>query len=192
MQLSTAPETMLSVEDYLATEERSEVKHEYLGGVVYAMAGASEAHNIIASNLIGMLHRRLRGKGCQVFGSDMKVRLNPLDNDTYFYYPDAMIACDPADAGHGWRERPAVLFEIISEETRRVDEREKRVVYLQLPSLQNYVRIEQNQSQVTVESRSESGWRAEKLPALDATVTLPTLRLELPLAELYERLTFQR
>ena len=125
----------ITVEEYLAEEALSEVRHEYLGGVVYAMAGASEPHNRIATRLLSMLDVRLRGKPCEPFGPDMKVRLRPLDS-TYFYYPDAMVACDPTDSGHGWRERPAALFEIISEETRRVDEREKRVPYLQLPSLQ--------------------------------------------------------
>ncbi len=179
----------ISEEEYLAAEVLAEVKHEYLGGAVYAMAGASEAHNIIAMNLYGVLHRQLRGKPCQPFGSDMKVRLRPLDA-TYFYYPDAMIACDPTDVGHGWRERPAALFEIISEETRRVDEREKRVPYLQLPSLTAYVRIEQDRAEVLVDRRTADGWQTERLCGAEAVVRLPELGVELPLADLYERVTF--
>ena len=179
----------ITVEEYLADELLSEVKREYLGGVVYAMAGASEAHNIIAMNLYAALHAALRGKSCQAFGSDMKVRLSPLDT-TYFYYPDAMIACDPMDCGHGWRERPAALFEIISEENRRVDEREKRVPYLQLPSLQYYLRIEQARAEVVVDRRTPEGWKSERLSGLDAVAWLEALGIELPLAELYERVTF--
>lgn len=121
----------------------------------------------------------------------MKVRLNPL-GDTYFYYPDAMIARDPTDAGRGWRERPAAMFEIISEETRRIDEREKRVVYLQLPSLQHYIRIEQSNPEVVLERRGENGWQTERFSGLGAVVTLPTVGIDLPLAELYERLTFPK
>ena len=179
----------ISEEEYLADELLSEVKREYLGGVVYAMAGASEAHNRIATKLLGMLDARLRGKPCEPFGSDMKVRLRPLDS-TYFYYPDAMVACDPTDSGHGWRERPAGLFEIISEETRRVDEREKRVPYLQLPSLQAYVRIEQDRPEVVVDRRTPEGWKSERVSGLDAVVRLPELGIELPLAELFERVKF--
>lgn len=179
----------ITFEDYLASEALADVKHEYLGGVIYAMAGASEAHNIIAMNLYVGLGNRLRGRPCQPFGSDMKVRLRPLD-ETYFYYPDAMIACDPTDTGHGWRERPAALFEIISEETRRIDEREKRIPYMQLPSLQAYVRIEQDRPEVVVEWRTPEGWRSERLRGLDAVVRLPALEIELPLAELYERVSF--
>ena len=179
----------ITVEEYLADEALSDVKHEYLGGVVYAMAGASEAHNRIATKLLSMLDARLRGKPCEPFGSDMKVRLHPLDS-TYFYYPDAMVACDPTDSGHGWRERPTALFEIISEDTRRVDEREKRVPYLQIPSLQAYVRIEQDRPEVVVDRRAPEGWKSERVNGLDGVVRLPELGIELPLAELFERVKF--
>ncbi len=119
----------------------------------------------------------------------MKVRLNPL-GDTYFYYPDAMVACDPTDAGRNWRERPAALFEIISEKTRRIDEREKRLTYLQLPSLEAYVRLEQTRAEVVMDLRTESGWTPQILPGLDAVLKLPSLGLELPLAEIYEGVEF--
>jgi len=180
---------LVAVEDYLKGELHSESKHEYLGGVVYAMAGASEEHNVIAANLLGMLHARLRGKPCQPFGSDMKVRLQTL-GDTSFYYPDAMVACDPADSGHGWRERPSVLFEIISEETRRLDEREKRFAYLAIPGLAAYARIEQGSAEVVVERRDGGEWKSEKHTGLDAILLLPDIGVSLPLAELYERLQF--
>jgi Uma2 family endonuclease len=180
---------LVTVEEYLEGELRSETKHEYLGGLVYAMAGASEEHNVIAANLLGMLHAQLRGKPCQPFGSDMKVRLHTL-GDTYFYYPDAMVACDPADSGHGWREHPAVLFEILSDDTRRLDEREKRFAYLQIPHLQAYVRIEQTSPEAIVERRISGAWQSEKLTGLDAIIALPEIGIRLPLAELYERLRF--
>ncbi len=108
----------------------------------------------------------------------------------YFYYPDAMIACNPADVGHGWREQPAALFEIVSESTRQVDEREKRSTYLQLPSLEAYVRIEQGRPEAVVELRTLEGWKRERVFGLDGIIRLPTLEIELPLAELYERVIF--
>jgi Uma2 family endonuclease len=180
---------LIAVEEYLEGELRSETKHEYLGGVVYAMAGASEAHNIIAANLAGMLYAQLRGKPCRPFGSDMKVRLRTL-GDTYFYYPDAMVACDPSDSGHGWRERPAVLFEILSEDTRRLDEREKRFAYLPIPSLLAYVRIEQAHPEAVVERRTSADWKSEKFTGLEAILVLPEIGVRLPLAELYENVRF--
>ena len=179
---------VVSVEEFLAGEWRSERKQDYLGGALYTIPDASGAHNVIAVNLIGLLHPQLRGKPCQQFGSDMKVRLQNL-GDTYFYYPDAMVACDPTDSGHGWRDRPTVLFEIISDETRRVDEREKRFVYLQIPSLQAYVRIEQSSPEAVVERRTNA-WHGEKYTGLDAVLELPEIGVRLALAELFERLTF--
>ena len=192
MQVATLCESYITVEEYLAKEELSQVKHEYLGGAVYAMPGASGAHNVISVNLISMLHQRLRGRRCQPFGSDMKLRLQPQsDGHVYFYYPDAMIVCDPADSREeGWREKPAALFEIIFGSTRHIDTREKRLAYLQIPSLQAYVRIEQKRSEAIVERRTAEGWKMEQIVGLEATVRLPFLEIELPLAELYERIEF--
>jgi Uma2 family endonuclease len=101
-----------------------------------------------------------------------------------------MVACDPADSGHGWRERPAVLFEIVSEDTRRTDEREKRMAYRQLETLQAYVRLEQSRPELVVESRANDGWRTERFTGLDALVQLAEPALTLRLAEVYERLKF--
>lgn len=181
----------VTVEEYLANEELSEIKHEYLGGVVYAMSGAAEPHIIIEANLNGMLYSRLRGKRCRPFGPSMQVLLHPQPSGRAdYYYPDAMIACDPTDPGHGWRERPVALFEITSESTRQIDKREKRAAYLQLSSLEAYVRIEQSRPEAVVEHRTLEGWRLERAIGLEAVIRLPSIGIELPLAELYERIEF--
>lgn len=194
MSTATAevPETRMSVQEYRLTEAASAVKREYLAGFVYEMAGASEAHNTIATNLTGLLYNQLRGRSCQTFGSDMQVRLQQPGGE-YFYYPDAMIACDPTDVGHGWRERPAALFEIVSDSTRCTDEREKRLAYLGLGSLVAYVRIEQDRPAVSIERRAENGgWEIAEFRGLDAVARLSGSlgMIALPLADLYERVTF--
>jgi len=176
----------LSVEEFLAAETGYKVKHEYLGGMIYAMAGASLPHNTIGANLAGILYACLRGRRCQPFGSDMKARLS-LGSNTYFYYPDAMIVCGQAGLGTSWCERPSVIFEIISESTRSIDEREKRIAYLSLPSLDAYVRIEQDRLEVTIEHRDPAGWRREVLGEGDM-IRLATVEVEFPVAALYERL----
>ena len=185
-------EGYMTVEEYLAAEEAGDIKHEYLGGVVYAMSGASNAHNVIEVNLNGMLYNQLRGRRCQHFGSSMKVRLQPQPTGRfYFYYPDAMIACDQTDVSeHGWRERPAALFEVMSPSTRHIDTREKRLAYLQLPSLEAYVRIEQKRPEVIVERRLAQSWTLERIVGLQSVIRLPLVGVELPLAELYEGLAF--
>ncbi len=176
----------MSVEEFLEAEPSYDVKHEYLGGVVYAMAGASTPHNEICANLSGILYNRLRGKPCKPFGSDMKVKINVSDS-TYFYYPDAMIVCNRAGMGASWSERPTVIFEILSDSTRRIDEREKRLAYLSIPGLAAYVLIEQNTQRVLIEHRGEAGWNREVVEGLDAVVRLAAVDVEFPLAELYER-----
>ncbi len=191
MSIQTISTGYMTVEEYLASEESSEVRYEYLGGVVYAMSGAAEPPLIIERNLAGMLYLRLRGNRCQPFGSNMKVLLHPQPSGrAYYYYPDAMIACDPTDSGHGWRERPVALFEITSESTRQIDEREKRAAYLQLSSLEAYVRIEQSRPEAVVEQRTLEGWKLERAIGLEAVIRLSSIGIELPLGELYERLEF--
>ena len=177
---------LLTVEEFLAAEPSYEVKHEYLGGMVYAMAGASTPHNTISTNLITAIGSRLRGRQCQAFGSDMKARLS-VSGTAYFYYPDAMIFCGTHGLGPSWCERPSVIFEILSDSTRSIDEREKRMAYLTLPSLDAHVRIEQDRREVVIERRTNEGWQREILVA-DAVVSLPTVAVEFPIAELYERL----
>ena len=193
MSAEVLRQSYLTEEEYLASEPLSEFKREYLGGEVHAMAGAEEAHNYIAMNLCALLHTRLRGRRCEAFGSDMQVRFRPSftpDRLPYHYYPDAMVACDPTDRGHRWRERPSAIFEILSESTRHVDEGEKRLVYFQLPSLEAYVRIEQTRPEAVVEHLTPEGWKRECVLGLEGTIRLPSLEIELPMAELYERVVF--
>src|SRR5436190_9458766 len=128
----------VSVEDYLAGELVSPVKHEYLGGVVYAMAGARNVHNTISVSFISRLHAQLRGHPCQVFNSDTKVRVR-LSTHTRFYYPDAMVVCQPNAAGESFQDNPVVIAEVISDATRRTDEGEKKDAYLTIPTLTAYV-----------------------------------------------------
>ena len=107
----------ITIEDYLAGEQVSDVKHEYLGGTVHAMAGASNRHNTITTNSLGSLYGTLRGKPCQPFNSDTKVRIEFPDH-TRFYYPDTMVVCDSnTDTDHS-QDRPVVIIEVLSDSTR--------------------------------------------------------------------------
>src|SRR5947199_6506077 len=105
--MSTAKKlNLVSVEDYLAGELDSPIKHEYLGGVVYAMAGARNLHNRIATNALGALHARLRGRPCQPFNSDTKIRVR-LPTQTRFYYRDASVVCRPNPDQDSYQDEPA-------------------------------------------------------------------------------------
>ena len=141
------PMPLLSIEEYLAAETDGEVRHEYLGGYLYAMAGARTVHNRVAANFLGILHHQLRGQTCEPFNSDMKVRVQ-LANHTRFYYPDGMVVCSPNGPDDPFQDQPVVIAEVISESTRRTDEGEKREAYLTIPSLQVYLLIETGQPRI--------------------------------------------
>src|SRR5207253_6291531 len=132
---------LISIEDYLAGELVSPVKHEYLGGVVHAMAGARNTHNIIAGNIFAALHARLRGRRCRPFNSDTKIRVR-LPTHVRFYYPDASVVCHSNAQNDSFQDEPVVIFEVLSKATRRIDGGEKKDAYLTIPSLSAYVLLE--------------------------------------------------
>jgi Uma2 family endonuclease len=180
----------ITIEDYLAGEEISGVKHEYLGGTVHAMAGASNLHNAIAGNCFAALHGMLRGKSCQPFNSDTKVRVAFPDH-TRFYYPDAMVVCEPNPAADHFQDRPVVIIEVLSDSTRRADLVEKRDAYLTIPSLKVLIFVEPETPSVTVHrAKPEGGFAVERYSGLAESVPLPEVDASLPLAEVYERVTF--
>jgi Uma2 family endonuclease len=179
----------VSVEDYLAAELVSEVKHEYTGGYVYAMAGARTVHNKLSVAFVSAAHFRLRGRPCQPFNSDMKVRIR-YPTHTRFYYPDGMIVCEPNADGESYQDRPVVIAEVISDDTRRTDENEKRDAYLTIPTLIDYLLIETDVPRVNVYHRTAAGFVTNSYDGLNAVVPLESVGFELPLAELYERVDF--
>src|SRR5262245_57374547 len=110
--------SLISVEDYLAGELNSPVKHEYIGGVVYVTAGARNAHNTIKGNSFAALHMRLRGRPCRAFDADTKIRIRHRGH-TRFYYPDVSVTCRPNSPQESFQDEPAVLVEVLSRSTRR-------------------------------------------------------------------------
>ncbi len=177
---------LTSPADYLAAELQSSVKHEYLGGMVYAMSGASNRHNRIATNITAALLFRLRGRRCQAFNSDTKVRIQ-LPTHTLFYYPDAMVVCQPNPEADSFQDAPTAIVEVLSSRTRRTDEGEKRQAYLTIPSLRLYLLVEQDSAEVVVLRRAEQGFLREVHQGLTAVIAMPELDCELPLEEIYER-----
>jgi Uma2 family endonuclease len=188
--MSTARKlNLISVSDYLAGELISPIKHEYLGGMVYAMAGGRVAHNVIATNVLGSAFSRLRGHKCRPFNSDMKIRVQ-MPTQVRFYYPDASITCRPNPPDESFIDAPATLFEVLSRRTRRIDEGEKKDAYLTIPSLGTYVLIEQDMPLVVAFRRTEHGFVREVYEGLHAVLRLPEVGIELPLAEIYEGVEF--
>jgi Uma2 family endonuclease len=180
---------LISVEEYLAGELVSPMKHEYLGGVVYAMAGARNVHNLIATNALVALGFRLRGRACRPFNSDTKIRIS-LPGQVRFYYPDVSVICRPNPQSDSFQDEPAVLIEVLSAKTRRVDEGEKKDAYLTIASLAVYLLVEQETAAVVAFRRTEQGFVREVYQGLDAVLPLGEIGTDLPLAEVYETVEF--
>jgi Uma2 family endonuclease len=179
-----AKQTTLSYAEYLAYEQNSPVKHEFLYGQAFAMAGASEIHNVIVANLIAVIRPRLRSSNCRVFPSDMKLSIAAADNATY--YPDIMVVCDPTDRDPYVKQQPCLLIEVLSPSTEAIDRREKLLNYQKLPSLQEYVLVSQTEIQVELFRRdSEGGWLTQSL-STGATLHLAAIDFQIPLIEIYE------
>lgn len=169
----------LSTEEYLDGERHSDIRHEFIGGQTYAMVGASNYHNLIATTLIRLLGNHLTGSPCRVFTGDMKVRVGED-----FYYPDLMVCCHLPPGLYYYVTEPLVVVEILSPGTEARDRVEKRLAYQRLPSLDEYVLIAQDKVQGEVYRRIEDGWELERFGERD-TLRLESLDLTLPLTEIY-------
>ena len=174
----------VTVTDYLSGEQDGEVRHEYLYGEVYAMAGASVFHNLITTNLVQSFANAATQSPCRVYGSDMKVRVA----DEIFYYPDVLVVCDePADTY--FETAPCVVVEVVSKSTARKDHFEKRLAYQEVESLQLYLLVDSRKQAVRGYYRTESGWQ-ERVFGAEQAIPVPCLESELTFAELYAKVRF--
>lgn len=174
----------MSVADYLAAEKASQIRHEYLGGLVYAMAGETLRHNQISQNLLFLLRPKTKGGPYRVFISDIRVNFH-LRTDEYFYYPDIVVTCDKRDTHPRFIRYPKLIIEVLSESTERVDKREKFFAYTSIASLEEYVLVAQAAKEATVFRRAD-GWKAAKVSGTKAKLPLKSLKLALPLSAVYE------
>lgn len=173
----------VTIEDYLAGEQTGEVRHEYVAGQLFAMIGASRAHNTIALNIATFFHAHLRGGHCQAFMADMKVRVEKAEA---FYYPDIVVTCEPRDDKALFLSAPSLIVEVLSPATEHIDRREKRLAYQHLKSLEEYVLVAQDTRRVEVYRRSQVGvWEVDSYEG-DESAMLRSLNLKLPLDFIYE------
>lgn len=175
-------EHFLSVDDYLDGETLAGERHEYIAGRVYALAGASQDHEIVAENLFAVILGHLRGQDCRVFKGDMKVRLK-LNLQDLFYYPDIMVVCDPSDREPAYKSRPKVIVEVMTDY--KADHVEKLFAYQQIESLEDYLIIGQEAAKPEAWIyRRKNGWQKEE-GAPQGVVGVDSLGFRTALADLY-------
>lgn len=170
----------LSVQDYLSGERSSEIRHEYVDGVAYAMAGASVNHNQITANILTNLKIQLKGSSCRPFSSDLLVKTG---NERY-RYPDVVVVCNNQFLDDYSTNSPVFIVEVLSKATRQADRQSKRLEYLQLASLQEYMLIEQDSVEVEVFRRSQ-GWQPSYYYWGD-TIELESIKVMISVEDIYE------
>lgn len=180
-----ARELPWSIEEYLALEQTAETRHEYDGGHIWAMSGATDRHNRVAINLTLALAPTAFARGCGFNVSDMRVR---VADDRYFY-PDVVVTCDPDDRDPLVKARPCLVVEILSPSTETRDRGYKLRSYLALPSLQAYVLVDPDARVVEVFSRAADSWSFQVIEE-DGHFDLPCPPARLTLDEVYAGLEF--
>jgi len=183
-----SPHYFFGIEEYLELEQTTDIRHEYFSGEVFAMAGGSKEHNIISGNVYSLLRSQLRGTSCNVFMSDMKLRINLInENKTIFYYPDVIVSCDIQDQDRYFLNYPCLIIEVLSPSTETIDKREKLVNYRNLETLREYVLISQDEVKVEVHRQNEPGnWTIQTLINKDDKLHLDSVGLILEMADIYE------
>ena len=175
---------LVSAEDYLASEVTAEQKHEFENGVVYAMDGGTLQHSRLAVRIGGLLDAQLLGKRCQVFNSDVLVRVE-RGLDVRFYYPDVSIYCGAMPPQERVINDATVIFEVLSESTARIDTGEKRMAYLGLPSIEAYVLVDAAEREVTLWRKLESTWAPEVFTKPEDRITFAAAGCVLSVGDIY-------
>ncbi|WP_347278853.1 Uma2 family endonuclease [Plasticicumulans sp.] len=184
----SVPATRMSLAAFLDWEATQPERHEYVRGEVFAMTGASLNHNRVALNLHGLLRAHLRGSPCEVFASDVQVRVDAADA---VFYPDLVITCSADDRQQQRTLRePVLIVEVLSPSTAGYDLGAKFAHYRRLASLQEYVTIDPDAPLVQVFRRSPDGWTLHAAEAGD-TVGFASIDLCVPIAAVYEDVRFE-
>jgi Uma2 family endonuclease len=172
----------ITVNEWRELERRSKIKHEYMNGQVYAMAGGSLDHSFVAVNVVALLNRALRGRSCRAYNSDAAARLSP----TCFTYPDATVTCDEQDRGQITEIRtPRVIVEVLSDSTEARDRGVKFEYYRACPSVQEYALVSTRRQLVEVYRRTQEGWMLFVYGPGDV-VEFSSIDVQLAVAAIYE------
>lgn len=184
--MATAALTRYSPEEYLAMERGAETRSEYIDGRIVAMAGAQRSHVVIVANLVRELGVRLLETPCDVYPTEMKVKIEAAGR---YVYPDLSVACDPVfdDGTADVLLNPLLIVEVLSDSTESYDRGEKFFHYRRIPSLCEYVLVSQEACQVERYVREGDVWRFTSLDDLDATLALTSVDAEIPLRRIYAK-----
>lgn len=187
--MATAAKQLLTAEQYLAIERAAEFKSEFFAGEMFAMAGASEEHNLVVANVVGELHAQLKGRPYRLYPSDMRVRVSATG---LYTYPDVTVVCGERrfdDEKNDTLLNPTLIVEVLSPTTEAYDRGDKFAHYRRLDSLREYLLIAQDRQRVERYARQADGqqWLLTEFSDPEAVVPLPSIGCELALADVYDK-----
>lgn len=172
----------ITEQEYLDGEKLREIRHEYIDGEIYAMAGGSSNHQLLITRIIQKFANHLEETPCRTFSSDMKVR---ADEGNQFFYPDIVVACEKENDNNYFVNSPRLIVEVLSKSTRKYDKTFKRICYQAIPSLEEYVLIEQDFVEIIVFRKSQN-WQPNYY-FIDDDITFESIDLTLPVLDIYKR-----
>jgi Uma2 family endonuclease len=180
----------ITEQDYLDGEKNSTVKHEYIDGKIYAMAGSSKRHNRIILNTAMALRSGAKASACDVYVSDIKVKIN----SKRYYYPDVVVGCDETDdADPYYLEKPCLIVEVLSPSTVRKDGTEKLLAYQNLASLHTYIMIEQDKCMISLIYQQDSGhWTIDYYNDMNDVILLTCPAMEWCVKDVYDGVQFNQ
>ncbi len=185
--------TFLTPAEYLEQERRAERKSEYLRGEVFAMAGASRRHGLIVTNLVAEMRQQLKGKPCEVYSNDLRLRVTTAG---LYTYPDVMVACGEIQFADDQKDtllNPVLLIEVLSESTRDYDRGRKFQYYRTLPSLVEYLTVAQDEPHVEHYTRQQQDrWLLAEFSSPNQTIPLASIPCVLPVAEIYDKIDWSQ
>ena len=181
----------LTTEEYLQLETASDIKHEYFDGEIFAMAGATDTYVTIAGNIFALLLTHLRGSGCRVYISDMKVR---IETKNRFFYPDVMVTCESKDKENTtYKEFSRLIIEVLSDSTEAFDRGDKFADYQSLPSLQEYVLINTKKARIECFRRTDDGlWLLQFYELDKINFELTSVDFSGKIKEVYQEVDFSQ
>ncbi|MBA2494463.1 MAG: Uma2 family endonuclease [Acidobacteria bacterium] len=186
MSQATA-EKLMSVEEYLAFEEKSKIKHEYMDGKIFSMAGATRKHNLTTTNISTELNLQLREENCEVYASDFRVKIR----DGHNVYPDVAVVCGEilTESNETTLLNPTVVFEVLSKSTEKRDRSDKAEDYFKLDSLKDYVLVSQYRVRIEHFSKQKNNeWNLKIFEDLEDVLELKTINCKIPLKLIYLKL----
>jgi Uma2 family endonuclease len=188
--MSSPKPNIVAPRDYLDLERKSEIRSEYIAGRIFAMSGASRRHNLIAGNLFREISSAMRGRACEAYMSDMRVKVSAT---TMYTYPDIATVCgEPRfeDAHIDTLLNPTMIVEVLSTSTEAYDRGEKFAHYRRLDSLREYVLVAQDKIRIEHYQREGEQWILSEIGEPNGTLHLPSVDCHVALAAIYEKVEF--